>query len=135
MQAPNKQKALPFNAMTTEKILRVALYIRVSTEEQVLHGYSLEAQEEELVRFAAEHHMKVVGIFRDEGNSARKPALKRKVMQELLFCRGYDLEITGAFDEATAITVMQFQKDMNLKRDGKCGPDTWSALLCVTGVG
>jgi peptidoglycan hydrolase-like protein with peptidoglycan-binding domain len=58
-----------------------------------------------------------------------------KVMQELLFCRGYDLEITGVFDEATAITVMQFQKDMNLKRDGKCGPDTWSALLCVTGVG
>ena len=84
MQAQNKQKQRPFNAMTTEKILRVALYIRVSTEEQVLHGYSLDAQEEELIRFAAEHQMKVVGIFRDEGNSARKPALKRKVMQELL---------------------------------------------------
>lgn len=74
--------------------------------------------------------------------SVRLPLLQKgmerdevKVMQELLFCRGYDLEITGVFDEATAITVMQFQKDMNLKRDGKCGPDTWSALLCVTGVG
>lgn len=65
-------------------ILRVALYIRVSTEEQVLHGYSLGAQEEQLVQFAADNNMKVVGIYRDEGNSARKPALKRKVMQELL---------------------------------------------------
>lgn len=74
--------------------------------------------------------------------SVRLPLLQKgmerdevKVMQELLFCRGYDLEITGVFDEATAITVMQFQKDMNLKRDGKCGPETWGALLCVTGVG
>lgn len=74
--------------------------------------------------------------------SVRLPLLQKgmkrdevKVMQELLFCRGYDLEINGVFDEATAITVIQFQKDMNLKQDGKCGPETWGALLCVTGVG
>lgn len=67
-----------------EKIIRAALYPRVSTEEQVLRGDSLTAQEEELLRFAEAHGMKVVGIYRDEGNSARKPALKRKVMMELL---------------------------------------------------
>lgn len=65
-------------------ILRVALYIRVSTEEQAIHGYSLAAQEEDLVSFAQEHNMLIVKIYRDEGFSARKPALKRKVMLELL---------------------------------------------------
>ena len=35
-----------------DRIIRVALYIRVSTEEQALHGYSLQAQEDELLHFA-----------------------------------------------------------------------------------
>lgn len=65
-------------------ILRVALYCRVSTEEQVLHGYSMQAQEDALVSFAYANNMKVVDIYRDEGNSARKPALQRPVMQKLL---------------------------------------------------
>lgn len=67
-----------------ENIIRAALYIRVSTEEQAIHGYSLAAQEEDLVKYAEDHHMRIVKIYRDEGNSARKPALKRKVMLELL---------------------------------------------------
>ena len=65
-------------------ILRVALYIRVSTEEQAINGDSLAAQEDDVRRFAQEHGMKIVGIYRDEGNSARKPAMKRPVMLELL---------------------------------------------------
>lgn len=69
---------------SSTKIIRAALYIRVSTEEQALHGDSLAAQEEELVRFAKENNMKVINIYRDEGNSARQPAKKRKVMVELL---------------------------------------------------
>lgn len=67
-----------------DRIIRVALYLRVSTEEQVLHGYSLQAQEDEMIRFAKEKNYRIVGMYRDEGFSARKPALKRKVMQELL---------------------------------------------------
>lgn len=66
------------------KILRVALYIRVSTEEQALHGISLAAQEDSLRRFAAEHGYKIIDIYRDEGNSARKPVMKRPVMLQLL---------------------------------------------------
>lgn len=65
-------------------LIRVALYIRVSTDEQVRHGYSLRSQEDELVRVAKERGWKIVKIYRDEGNSARKPALKRPVMMELL---------------------------------------------------
>lgn len=70
--------------MANENIIRVALYIRVSTEEQALHGYSLDAQESTLVEYAEQRGYKIVGIYRDEGFSARKPAVKRRVMQELL---------------------------------------------------
>lgn len=65
-------------------ILRVALYIRVSTEEQAMHGYSLQAQEDNLIQYAREHDYKIVEIYRDEGNSARKPITKRKVVLQLL---------------------------------------------------
>ena len=71
-------------AKRNETIIRAALYPRVSTEEQVLHGFSLATQEEALVKYAEEHGYKIVGIYRDEGFSARKPVLKRKVVQELL---------------------------------------------------
>ncbi len=66
------------------EILRVALYIRVSTEEQAMHGYSLQAQEDNLIQYAQEHNYRIVGIYRDEGNSARKPITKRKVILQLL---------------------------------------------------
>ena len=67
-----------------ENVLRVALLPRVSTEEQVLRGFSLDAQEKALVEYANNNNMKIVGIYRDEGHSARKPVLKRPVMLELL---------------------------------------------------
>ena len=65
-------------------ILRVGIMCRVSTEEQALHGDSLQAQEDALVRFANENNMKIFRIYRDEGFSARKPVLKRPAMIELL---------------------------------------------------
>ena len=67
-----------------ENILRVALLPRVSTDEQVMRGYSLQAQEDALVEYANNNNMKIVGIYRDEGHSARKPVLKRPVMLQLL---------------------------------------------------
>lgn len=71
-------------AKTENNILRVALQPRVSTDEQVRHGDSLDAQEDALVEFANNNNMKIVGIYRDEGNSARKPVLKRPTMLRLL---------------------------------------------------
>lgn len=67
-----------------QTILRAALYIRVSTEEQAMHGYSLQAQEDNLIQYAQEHNYKIAGIYRDEGNSARKPITKRPVILQLL---------------------------------------------------
>lgn len=70
--------------MPPEQILRAALYIRVSTEEQAKFGISLAAQEDCLLRYVHDHGFKIVDIYRDEGNSARKPVSKRPVMLRLL---------------------------------------------------
>lgn len=67
-----------------DNILRVGIMCRVSTEEQALHGDSLEAQEIALVEYAKTHNMKIYKIYRDAGFSARKPVLKRPAMLELL---------------------------------------------------
>jgi len=72
------------NRLHAQSILRVALYIRVSTEEQAKFGISLAAQEDSLVRYTKERGYKIVDIYRDEGNSARKPVSKRPVMLQLL---------------------------------------------------
>ena len=44
----------------TRKIERVAAYIRVSTQEQKLHGLSLDAQKEKLKEYADKHGLKKV---------------------------------------------------------------------------
>ena len=63
---------------------RAALYVRVSTEDQVLHGISLEAQRERLLGFAKENNLIVVGIYEDDGISARKKYKKRPEMCRML---------------------------------------------------
>jgi len=65
-------------------VLRTALYIRVSTEEQVLHGLSLEAQQAALERFASEHEYKVIGTYIDGGKTARKSLKNRTELLRLL---------------------------------------------------
>lgn len=70
--------------MLENKILRAAIYIRVSTAEQAMHGKSLQAQREYLIDYANNHDMKVVGIFADEGQTARKELRKRKAIHSLL---------------------------------------------------
>ncbi len=66
------------------KIQRAAIYIRVSTSEQAIHGKSLQAQLEYLQSYADGHGMKVVGVFADEGQTARKELKKRKAIHRLL---------------------------------------------------
>jgi len=64
--------------------MRVFLYVRVSTEEQAIHGLSIEAQTTALTRWAAQNGHQVVGVYTDAGISARKPASKRPELQRLL---------------------------------------------------
>lgn len=54
-----------------KKSLKAAIYIRVSTREQALEGYSLEAQERTLVEYCKLKKYELVGIYRDEGISAK----------------------------------------------------------------
>lgn len=69
---------------TNRNLLRCAIYIRVSTAEQAVHGKSLQAQRECLERYAAENGMIVAGVYADEGQSARKELRKRKAIHRLL---------------------------------------------------
>lgn len=64
--------------------MRAALYIRVSHEEQVVHGLSIEAQTSALHEWAKANNVQVVGQYVDAGLSARKPAAKRPELQRLL---------------------------------------------------
>ena len=64
--------------------MKVFIYERVSSEEQAKHGYSLDAQHEALTEFCQKHDHIILGEYRDEGISARKPYTKRPAMLQLL---------------------------------------------------
>ena len=65
-------------------MIRAGLYIRVSTDEQALHGLSLDSQREALTAYAKEHNMQIVDIYADEGITARKALNKRLQFQRLI---------------------------------------------------
>lgn len=60
----------------------VALYCRVSTEEQALNGDSLRMQEQELTNYAKNNNMSIYDIYIDDGYTATN--LKRPELQRLL---------------------------------------------------
>lgn len=92
MNMRNKEKKLSSS-------VRVALYIRVSKEEQKIKGLSLEAQQERLEEYARQQGWVIVGIYIDAAKTARKNIHKRIEFQKmmevvkrdevdiLLFCR------------------------------------------------
>lgn len=63
---------------------RIFIYVRVSSEEQAIHGLSIEAQTAALTSWAKENNCTVVDIYTDAGISARKPARNRPELQRLL---------------------------------------------------
>lgn len=67
-----------------KRIQRVALYGRVSTEEQAIRGFSIDAQVAAMTEYAKKHNMKIVDIYLDEGISGAKPPLKRPALKRLL---------------------------------------------------
>ena len=62
----------------------VAAYVRVSTQEQKLHGLSLDAQKAKLTEYAEKHNLKIVAWYVDEGVSARKLIRKRPELQRMI---------------------------------------------------
>ena len=65
-------------------IKRAALYARVSTEEQAMHGVSLDAQKERLTRYAKDNGLEIVDLYVDEGISARKRYTRRPEFLRML---------------------------------------------------
>lgn len=62
---------------------KVAIYARVSTEEQAEHGYSIDAQKEVLAQYCRLYGKKIVGEYVDAGVSG-KEMTKRRALQRLL---------------------------------------------------
>lgn len=59
--------------------MNIAIYIRVSTEDQAKEGYSLQVQREYLESFAKREGYEVFKIYSDDGISgytSERPALK-----------------------------------------------------------
>lgn len=86
-----------------KKLERVACYIRVSSEEQKLHGISLDAQRDKLQEYADKHHLKIVEWYEDEGISGRKLIRKRPALQRML----HDAQ-DGKFDRIIFIKLDRF---------------------------
>ena len=57
--------------MQNEPSIRVALYTRVSTEEQAVEGYSLDAQMRRLEKYCEMEGWTITGRYREEGHSGR----------------------------------------------------------------
>lgn len=67
-----------------QKVEPVAAYIRVSTQEQKLHGLSIDAQKMKLQEYADKNNMKIVEWYIDSGVSGRKPIRKRPELQRMI---------------------------------------------------
>lgn len=64
--------------------MNVAIYVRVSTQEQKVHGISVDAQEAACRAWVAEHKHRIAGVYNDAGLSARAKYTKRRAMLQLL---------------------------------------------------
>jgi site-specific DNA recombinase len=62
--------------------MKVAIYIRVSTEEQAKEGFSIDTQKEKLTDFCRLHEWPIYDYYIDDGYSAKD--LKRPNMQRLM---------------------------------------------------
>ena len=65
-------------------MIRCAIYIRVSTEEQAIHGLSIDTQKQELTEYAKNNSYEIVDYYIDEGKTARKSITKRFELQRML---------------------------------------------------
>lgn len=63
--------------------MRAFLYLRVSTDQQVKEGESLDEQESSLRKYCKNNDIKIIEIYKDEGISGRKNE-KREDLQRLL---------------------------------------------------
>lgn len=89
--------------MTNKGKLNAALYARVSTQRQVLEGFSLEAQKENLANFAVSQGWNVYDYYADEGISGKnikdRPEVKRLIND--IKSQNIDVVVLYKFDRLT----------------------------------
>ena len=83
---------------------KVAIYVRVSTDEQRDNGYSIDSQLRMLKEYADKNNYNIVGIYNDAGYSGKN--LMRPEMQRLL----KDIE-DGKIDILLAIKTDRLTRD------------------------
>lgn len=71
--------------MLATYIEETAAYVRVSSQEQKLHGLSIDAQKQKLTEYAEAHNLKIVEWYMDEGVSATRPIAKRPELQRMVY--------------------------------------------------
>ncbi len=85
--------------------MKIAIYIRVSTEDQVREGYSLEVQREYLEDYAKREKYEVYKVYSDEGISAY--STKRPALQKLI-----DDAKNKKFDLVIAYKIDRFSRNL-----------------------
>ena len=113
---------------------RVALYTRVSTEDQVKEGFSLDAQLRRLRLYSKAQGWTVAGTYVDEGKSARQIGRKqyKRMMDER---HKWDTLLVLKIDrvhrnQANFIEMMKF-----LKREGKTFASVMESIETETAAG
>lgn len=84
LQVEKRPPAAQPSVLVARNVKRCAIYIRVSTAEQRVEGWSLEAQEAGLRAEAKKKGWKVVGVYADEGKTARKRLKDRRAIHRLM---------------------------------------------------
>ena len=51
------------------------------------------------------------------------------IIQAMLVCKGYDIEVDGIYGDKTREAINDFQRKSGLKEDGICGKDTFKKLF------
>jgi DNA invertase Pin-like site-specific DNA recombinase len=102
----------------------VAAYVRVSHQEQKLHGLSLDAQKAKLTEYAEKHNMKIVEWYVDEGVSGRKLIRKRPELQRMI----QDAE-QGRFSRCIFIKLDRFFRSVAEYHEAmkRMSPVLWTA--------
>jgi DNA invertase Pin-like site-specific DNA recombinase len=111
---------------------RVALYLRVSSQEQALHGTSLQSQREDLTAHAQERGWEIVGVWEEAGVSGWKGESDRPALQSLMqAARGgeFDCLLVDKWDRFARnlneqTTMWATLDTLGLEYHSRCEPST-----------
>jgi site-specific DNA recombinase len=130
-----KEGARPSSPVPKEEApTRVALYTRVSTEDQAREGFSLDAQLERLRHFAKAQGWSVAGEYVDEGHSGR--TTKRPMYQRMMEERArWDTLLVLKMDRIHRNSRNFMQMMDELRREGKQFASVTESLDTGTAMG